>query len=68
MASVLALLFAAVGLLPLTGYKGTFHHTSVGFGRTADLRLQGYAYERVGSSDIYMVRIGSWHWMMRVWR
>jgi hypothetical protein len=66
-ASLLALLFLAVGLLPLTGYTGSLGSVSVGFDRTTDLRLQGYAHERVGSSDIYMLRIGTWHWMTRVW-
>jgi hypothetical protein len=65
--SVPVLLLVGVALLPLTGYTGSFCNVGVWFDCGTDLHVQGYLHERYSGSDLHLLRIGSWHWMMRVW-
>ena len=62
--SVLALLLAGVGVLPLTGYNGKFGHVSVGFYRDLPRFPVQQGYTRVGG--LHVLHLGSWYWIVVV--
>jgi hypothetical protein len=64
--SVLALLLAGMGLLPLANWGGWVagHYLIV----TVVARSpypNGYNHRRTGRTTEYSVRIGDWHWIIR---